>query len=51
MAAERCLSQRIPDSRVGSDIGKIDKKPGPSIYVPVKNTFFFQENNMSLKTF
>ena len=35
MAAERYLSRRIPDLRVGNDIGKIDKKPVPSIYVPV----------------
>ena len=27
MAAERYLSRRIPDSRVGNDIDKIDKKP------------------------
>ena len=26
MAAERYLSRRIPDSRVGNDIDKIDKK-------------------------
>ena len=36
MAAERYLSRRIPDSRVGNDIGKIDKNPVPSIYVPVE---------------
>ena len=35
MAAERYLSRRIPDSCVGNDIDKIDKKPVPSIYVPV----------------
>ena len=34
MAAERYLSRRIPDSRVGNDIDKKDKKPVPSIYVP-----------------
>ena len=34
MAAERYLSQCIPDLRVGNDIDKIDKKPVPSIYVP-----------------
>ena len=28
------LSRRIPDSGVGNDIGKIDKNPVPSIYVP-----------------
>ena len=33
MAAERYLSWRIPDSRVGYDIGKIDKIPVPSIYL------------------
>ena len=27
MAAEMYLSRRIPDSRVGNDIDKIDKKP------------------------
>ena len=32
MAAERYLSWRIPDSRVGNNIGKIDKKPVTSIY-------------------
>ena len=37
MAAERYLSRRIPDSRVGNDIDKIDKKPVPSIYVPDEN--------------
>ena len=33
MAAERYLSRRIPNSRAGNIIGKIDKKPVPSIYV------------------
>ena len=37
MAAERYLSWRIPDSRVGNDIGTIDKNPVPSIYVPGQN--------------
>ena len=32
MAAERYLSRRIPDLRVGNNIDKIDKKPVPSIY-------------------
>ena len=34
MATERYLSWRIPDSRVDNNIGKIDKNPVPSIYVP-----------------
>ena len=36
MAAERYLSRSIPYSRIGNDIDKIDKKPVPSIYVPVQ---------------
>ena len=31
MAAERYLSRRITDLRVGNDIDKIDKNPVPSI--------------------
>ena len=34
MAAERYLSRRIPDLRVGNDIDKIDKKPIPSSLHP-----------------
>ena len=32
MVAERYLSRRITDLRVGNDIDKIDKNPVPSIY-------------------
>ena len=34
MAAERYLSWRIPDLRVGNNIDKIDKKPIPSSIHP-----------------
>ena len=36
MAAERYLSRRIPDSGIGNDIGKIDKKPVTSIYTSMQ---------------
>ena len=42
MAAERYLSRRIPDLRVGNNIGKIDKKP-----VPVRNPVLKTEEEES----
>ena len=41
MAAERYLSRRIPDLRVGNNIGQIDKKPISSRirFIPVSPTF------------
>ena len=51
MATERYLSRRIPNSRAGNNIGKIDKNTVPSIYVPaysnVKTSIivqFYQKN-------
>ena len=49
MAAERYLSQRIPDSRVGNDIGKIDKKPVPSIYTSLIGCRLRIENKCKIK--
>ena len=40
MAAERYLSPRIPDLRVGNNIDKIDKKPVPSIYTSLVLSIF-----------
>ena len=37
MAAERYLSRRIPDLRVGNNIDQIDKKPIPSSIHPCYN--------------
>ena len=41
MAAERYLSRRIPDLRVGNNIDKIDKKPIPSSNHPYLSLYFF----------
>ena len=44
MAAERYLSQRIPDLCVGNNIDKIDKKPIPSSIHPCPDLLVLPEN-------